>query len=143
MTVLQTSARARETGLITLDIVTARGTEMLMESTSPMLNNRSNVFLDSCSKNTGKLYMCNVPSWFKHLALMLSMSGQGATLNIPQSMLMLATPTNPYKYTILRGWMIYLLNSIFYTMYAPVVKNNDSSSSITPIICKVTVTSFD
>lgn len=37
MTVLHTSARDRETGFITLDIVTARGTDIPIENRSPTI----------------------------------------------------------------------------------------------------------
>jgi hypothetical protein len=37
ITVLHTSARALETGLINFEMVTAKGTEILIESTKPIL----------------------------------------------------------------------------------------------------------
>lgn len=57
ITVLHTSASDRDIGLITLDIVTANGTEMPIVIVKPTIKSSKVVFFDICSKKTGKLYI--------------------------------------------------------------------------------------
>ena len=47
-TVRQTSASERETGLITFDIVTAKGTEIPIENRRPITYISNTVFFDIC-----------------------------------------------------------------------------------------------
>lgn len=53
-TVRHTSASERETGLMTFDIVTARGTEIAIENTRPITNMSNTVFFEICYTKTGK-----------------------------------------------------------------------------------------
>ena len=43
----------------------------------------------------------------------------------------------PYRNTIFRGWIMYLLNNIFSTIRATDVNMNDAINRIIPIICSV------
>lgn len=56
-TVRHTSASERETGLITFDIVTARGTEIAIEKSRPIMNMSNTVFFEICYTNTGRFSM--------------------------------------------------------------------------------------
>lgn len=57
MTVLHTSASDLETGLITLEIVTAIGTDMPIDNNKPITYIRRAEFLEIWSMKTGKLSM--------------------------------------------------------------------------------------
>lgn len=132
ISVLQTSAKDLERGLILLEIVTAMGTDIEMLIIKQSTNTHTNMFCDIWLKNTLKLYTKYSPSTTTQLLLLLH--GQGVYWPAKLNINMNTNPYSPSKNTSFKGLNEYLLKIHFYDTWPPPLKTNEAKSSITPRI---------